>query len=107
VKGVQSSAQFAAGTEGRLTLAIGVWTGAIAALVCLFLMSGQHHYLRGSLPGVGSALLRALMHRAREEGFHALSLSVAAENRARLLYERAGFQKIGEHGGSWTMLARL
>ena len=47
------------------------------------------------------------MSRAREEGFHALSLSVAAENRARLLYERAGFQKIGEHGGSWTMLANL
>jgi GNAT superfamily N-acetyltransferase len=57
--------------------------------------------------GVGGALLRALMHRAREEGFHALSLSVAAENRARLLYERAGFQKVGEHGGSWTMLANL
>ena len=57
--------------------------------------------------GVGVALLRALMSRAREEGFHALSLSVAAENRARLLYERAGFRKIGEHGGSWTMLANL
>lgn len=57
--------------------------------------------------GVGGALLRALMLRAREEGFQELSLSVAAENRARLLYERAGFQKIGEHGGSWTMLANL
>lgn len=57
--------------------------------------------------GLGGALLRAAMVRARGEGFRALSLSVAAGNRARLLYERAGFQRIGEHGGSWTMLATL
>ena len=55
VKGVQSSAKFAAGTEGRLTLAIAVWTGCIAGLVCLALLAGQHHYLRGALPAVGGA----------------------------------------------------
>ncbi|MCI0705690.1 MAG: VWA domain-containing protein, partial [Planctomycetia bacterium] len=53
VKGVQSSGQFASGTEARLTLASGIWTAAIAALVCLALLAGQHHYLRGSLPSVG------------------------------------------------------
>jgi hypothetical protein len=52
IKGVQASGQFAAGTEGRLTLAIGVWTGAIAAMLCLALLSGQHHYLRGQFPSV-------------------------------------------------------
>lgn len=55
VRGVQSSARFAAGSEGRLVLAIGGWTGAIAGLVCLALLAGQHHYLRGALPGPGRA----------------------------------------------------
>jgi hypothetical protein len=52
VKGVQASGQFAAGDRGRLTLAIGVWMGAIAAMLCLALLSGQHHYLRGRFPSV-------------------------------------------------------
>lgn len=52
IKSVQASGQFAAGTEGRLTLAIGVWTGAIAAMLCLALLTGQHHYLRGQFPPV-------------------------------------------------------
>jgi Mg-chelatase subunit ChlD len=55
VKGVQSSREFAKGTEGQLLLAIGVWTGAIAGLVCLVLLAGQHHYLRGSPPALGGA----------------------------------------------------
>jgi Mg-chelatase subunit ChlD len=50
VQGVQSSAQFAKGTEGELILAIGLWTGAIAGLVCLALLVGQTHYLRGHWP---------------------------------------------------------
>jgi ribosomal protein S18 acetylase RimI-like enzyme len=57
--------------------------------------------------GLGAALLRAAMQQAREQGFHALSLSVSARNRARLLYQRAGFRKLGEHGDSWTMLASV
>src|SRR5207249_675154 len=55
VQGVQSSGKYEPGSEGRLLLAIGVWTGAIAALVCLALLAGQHHYLRGSLPAAGGA----------------------------------------------------
>ena len=64
IQSVQSSGQFAAGSEGKLTLAIGVWTGAISALVCLVLLSGQHHYLRGSLPsfgGIAAGLLGGLV----------------------------------------------
>lgn len=57
--------------------------------------------------GVGETLLRALMVQAREEGFSALSLSVAVHNRSRMMYQRAGFEKVGEAGGSWTMLADL
>jgi ribosomal protein S18 acetylase RimI-like enzyme len=57
--------------------------------------------------GIGEALLRSCMVQAREEGFQALSLSVAPHNRSRMMYQRAGFEKVGESGGSWTMLANL
>ncbi len=57
VKSLQSSEQTAAGSEGRIILRSGVWTGAIAALVCLMLLGGQHHYLRGSLPAAGGVIL--------------------------------------------------
>ncbi len=60
VKSLQSSEQSAAGTEGRRVLQSGVWTGAIAALVCLALLAGQHHYLRGSLPAAGGAAVGLL-----------------------------------------------
>jgi ribosomal protein S18 acetylase RimI-like enzyme len=53
--------------------------------------------------GVGTLLLGGLIDRAREDGYAALSLSVAPSNRSRLMYERAGFERVGELGGSWTM----
>ncbi len=52
VKSLQTSEQSAAGTEWKVVVRSGVWTGAVAALVCLALLAGQHHYLRGSLPAV-------------------------------------------------------
>lgn len=57
--------------------------------------------------GIGGTLLRAAMVQAREEGLRSLSLSVAVHNRSRMLYQRAGFEKLGEHGDHWTMLANL
>jgi hypothetical protein len=53
VKALQSQQNYVEGSEGKLALASAVWTGAIAALVCLVLLAGQHHYLRGSLPAAG------------------------------------------------------
>ncbi|HLB62942.1 MAG TPA: GNAT family N-acetyltransferase [Actinomycetota bacterium] len=57
--------------------------------------------------GIGTKLLDALVERARDDGYVSLSLSVAAHNRSRMMYERAGFSKVraerspaGEH---WTM----
>ena len=41
---------------------------------------------------VGSLLLGSLVNRARSDGNHAISLSVAAANPARRLYERHGFK---------------
>jgi len=60
--------------------------------------------------GVGSLLLSSLVTRARTEGYRALSLSVASENRARRLYVRVGFEvESGAENGSdsITMLLDL
>jgi len=57
--------------------------------------------------GIGGTLLRAAMVGAREEGYQTLSLSVAVHNRSRMLYQRVGFEKVGERGESWTMLVNL
>ncbi len=57
--------------------------------------------------GIGETLLRALMVQVREDGFTALSLSVAAHNRSRMMYQRAGFEKVAEEGDHWTMRADL
>jgi ribosomal protein S18 acetylase RimI-like enzyme len=57
--------------------------------------------------GIGEALLRAAKVQAREEGFQALSLSVAVHNRSRMMYQRSGFEKVAEDGDSWTMVANL
>jgi ribosomal protein S18 acetylase RimI-like enzyme len=60
--------------------------------------------------GIGETLLRALMVQAREDGFRALSLSVAVHNRSRMMYERVGFTKVREDeddADTWVMRAEL
>jgi ribosomal protein S18 acetylase RimI-like enzyme len=57
--------------------------------------------------GYGDELLVALLDRARTEGFQRVSLSVARDNPALKLYERHGFERVGENGGSLTMVAEL
>ncbi|TMW70327.1 GNAT family N-acetyltransferase [Alteribacter natronophilus] len=57
--------------------------------------------------GIGKILVETLVDKARQEGSAALSLSVDPRNPARLLYEKYGFQKVGEEGTSWTMKADL
>ena len=58
--------------------------------------------------GVGSALLEALLERAREEGYPAVSLSVDRLNRGAIaLYEQHGFQQVGETDDSLTLQATL
>jgi ribosomal protein S18 acetylase RimI-like enzyme len=57
--------------------------------------------------GIGKELLEGLLQRAREEGFRALSLSVAKDNPAVSLYQRYGFRKVAESDRSYTMTADL
>ena len=56
--------------------------------------------------GVGTALLGALIDRARTDRFEYLSLSVEPDNPARRLYERHGFVRVGGEA-AWTMRANL
>lgn len=57
--------------------------------------------------GVGRRLLIALISKAKEDGFKALSLSVDPKNFARHLYESEGFKKVGNSGTSWTYKLEL
>jgi ribosomal protein S18 acetylase RimI-like enzyme len=47
--------------------------------------------------GIGTSLLHSLMDEAREGG-KKLSIHVEANNPARTLYDRLGFEPVGEHG---------
>ncbi len=52
--------------------------------------------------GVGSALLREAISRAREEGLHKLCLEVFAHNTAAIaLYRRCGFAEEGRRAGQY------
>jgi ribosomal protein S18 acetylase RimI-like enzyme len=57
--------------------------------------------------GVGTRLLDGLVEVARADGHRAISLSVEPDNPARRLYERAGFVRVADDGGAWTMLLEL
>ena len=57
--------------------------------------------------GLGSELLDALVARARKDGYHAVSLSVEKDSPAVGLYERHGFERVGEEDGAFTMRAAL
>jgi ribosomal protein S18 acetylase RimI-like enzyme len=57
--------------------------------------------------GVGTALLRALEHEAREQGIKRLSLSVEGDNPAAALYKRLGFRPVGREGNALTMVIEL
>lgn len=53
--------------------------------------------------GIGNRILKALIEKAKIDGYSSISLSVDPENTALRLYERAGFNKVGVSGTSWTM----
>jgi GNAT superfamily N-acetyltransferase len=57
--------------------------------------------------GIGEELLEALLAKAREAGYPALSLNVEPGNPARKLYERFGFEVVGESDDAWTMRASI
>jgi HAD superfamily hydrolase (TIGR01509 family) len=56
--------------------------------------------------GLGRDLLEFALRQAEAAGHREVSLSVEPDNPARRLYERLGFEKVGESGGAWTMIWR-
>ena len=54
--------------------------------------------------GIGRRLLTDLIQASVAQGYRALSLSVAENNPARVLYESAGFVHVEKHGHTWTMV---
>jgi GNAT superfamily N-acetyltransferase len=57
--------------------------------------------------GIGTALLGALEHEAREQRIARLSLSVEPDNPAAALYERHGFRHLDREGDALTMVIEL
>lgn len=57
--------------------------------------------------GAGTALVTDLILHGRSRGLRGISLSVEDGNRARNLYERLGFVRVGRNGGSDTLLLNL
>jgi GNAT superfamily N-acetyltransferase len=57
--------------------------------------------------GIGTALLKALKHHARDQLVPRLSLSVESDNPAMTLYERLGFRRVSLSGRGWTMLMEI
>jgi ribosomal protein S18 acetylase RimI-like enzyme len=57
--------------------------------------------------GIGTVLLERVIAQAASRGHRGISLSVEDGNRARELYERAGFTTVGRTGGSDTLLLTL
>jgi ribosomal protein S18 acetylase RimI-like enzyme len=57
--------------------------------------------------GIGSRLMEALEGLARAEGYEQLSLSVDADNPARRLYERLGYEELTVDDDGVRMVKRL
>ena len=57
--------------------------------------------------GIGKALMQRLLDRAAADRIAALSLSVEPDNAALRLYVALGFERVGESGGSVTLLRTL
>jgi Mg-chelatase subunit ChlD len=96
IKGVQASGTYSVESKGQLTLAIGVWSGAIAAMLCLALLSGQNHYLRGQFPPVIRALAGFI------GGLLVGTVGGAAGQGLFLMAQASAFRILG-----WTLLGGL
>lgn len=57
--------------------------------------------------GIGTELLRRLLHALAERGVAEVSLSVQQSNPAHRLYRRLGFTVLREHEGEWVMRQAL
>ncbi len=80
--------------------------GNISGFVCAKIVAGDWEIenmvvaKQGRRRGIGSGLLRELLHRSRSDGSVAVWLEVRESNQAaRRLYEKHGFRRIGQRRG--------
>ena len=57
--------------------------------------------------GYGRPLMQAALAAAARQGYQQVALTVHPENPARLMYQRCGFQQVGERSGFHLMVAVL
>ncbi len=57
--------------------------------------------------GIGTALMKAMLKRLKDEGFEQASLAVQKENYAVKMYRKCGFEIISENDQEYIMLCRL
>jgi len=101
----ERDAQFAGTTDGSIVAVAGGQLVGILHVEVSRHGFGEigmlvHRDWRGR--GVGSALLREAISRAREEGLHKLCLEVFAHNTAAIaLYRRCGFAEEGRRAGQY------
>lgn len=106
------------GDHGIVVLAGGVPVGAAWYRYLTGAMRG-YGYVADDIPelslavqpharrrGLGTGLGVRLLADAALQRLPGLSLSVEADNPARQLYERLGFERVGDGGTAWTMLRR-
>ena len=57
--------------------------------------------------GIGSELMRRMLHRLKTDGFPKASLAVQKANYAAKMYQKLGFRIIGENAEEWIMICDL
>ena len=57
--------------------------------------------------GIGTALMRDMLEFLKNKGYKQTSLSVQKENYAARMYQKVGFEVIGENKGEYIMVCRL
>lgn len=57
--------------------------------------------------GIGTALMKEMLHRLKQKGYAQTSLSVQKANYAVKMYQKLGFEIIGENGEEYKMIRKL
>jgi GNAT superfamily N-acetyltransferase len=57
--------------------------------------------------GIGGSLIATLKQALADAGYSRVSLSVERDNPSHRIYERAGFVRVADDGGAWTMVSDL
>lgn len=57
--------------------------------------------------GIGTALMKQMLERLKNDGYKAASLAVQKENYAVKMYKKLGFETVGESAEEYIMVCKL